>query len=426
MSDINRTKTDSVKNKSQRTLSHIAKVVCVLVAFVMWIYVMMVESPEYEETFSYVTVELVNADRLIEDKELAIYNGHGTMIDITLSGKKSVISKLSPADIVATADVSTVTGEGGRYNCKITVDVPAGCKVVSMSQETVSVYLDKSEQISVPLGEIRENTNLPEGAYTGTIEYPVDMVTVTGPSIVISRVDKAVAKLDLSGVRRTANITAAIVLYDKDGSEINSPYIDYYPKQVSVTVPVQKTVTVDIDVLFKHGFLGYNNTFVTVSPATVEVTGDVDVINKGNLIESIILDEKTDFYMFRSDEKVVLDAIEGVTLSVNEVTVTAIIDSSKISTRPITVPANNIMDTGARPGVVYTYERQATQIELMGAPGDLAAIDPEDITLLLDMSPYSESNGSSSYVNAQVIIDSDVAERVIEIGVYPIKVVFGN
>ncbi len=426
MSDINRTKTDNVKDKHHKPLAHIAKIMCVLVAFVMWIYVMMVESPEYEETFSYVTVELVNADRLIEEKELAIYNGHGTMVDITLSGKKSVLSKLSPADIVASADVSTITGEGGRYNCKITVDVPAGCQVVGMSQETVSVYVDKSAQISVPLGEIRENTNLPEGAFTGTIEYPVDMVTVTGPSIVISRVGKAVAKLDLSGVRKTANVTADIVLYDKEGSRINSPYVDYYPKQVSVTVPVQKTVTVNVDVLFKHGFLGYNNTSVVVSPATVEITGDVDVINKGNLIESIVLDEKTDFYKFRCQEKFMLDAVDGVTLSVSEVEVTAIIDSSMISTRDITVPGNNIMDTGARPGVEYTYDRQATSIVLMGPPEALAAIDPEDITLVLDMSPFSESNGGSSKVNAAVVIDSDVAGKVIEMGVYPIKVVFGD
>ena len=426
MSDINRTKTDNIKDKHHKPLTHIAKIMCVLVAFVMWIYVMMVESPEYEETFSYVTVELVNADRLIEEKELAIYNGHGTMVDITLSGKKSVLSKLSPADIVASADVSTITGEGGRYNCKITVDVPAGCQVVGMSQETVSVYVDKSAQISVPLGEIRENTNLPEGAFTGTIEYPVDMVTVTGPSIVISRVDKAVAKLDLSGVRKTANVTADIVLYDKEGSRINSPYVDYYPKQVSVTVPVQKTVTVNVDVLFKHGFLGYDNTSVVVSPATVDITGDVDVINKGNLIESIVLDEKTDFEKFRCQEKFMLDAVEGVTLSVNEVEVTATIDSSIISTRDITVPGNNIMDTGARPGVEYTYDRQATSVVLMGPPVALAAIDPEDITLVLDMSPYSESNGGASNVNAKIVIDSDVADEVMEIGVYPIKVVFGD
>ncbi len=426
MSDITRTKTDDVKDKQRRHMAVIVKVVCVLVAFVMWIYVMMVESPEYEETFSHITVELINADRLIEEKELAIYNGYGTMIDITLSGKKSVISKLSPADLVATADVSTVTGEGGRYNCKITVDVPAGCKVVGMSQETVSVYLDKSEQINLILGETRENTDLPEGAFTGTVEYPVDMVTVTGPANVISRVNRAVAKLDLSGVRKTTTLTSAIVLLDREGNEISSPYIDYYPKQVTVTVPVYKTVTVNLDVHFRYGFLGYDNTNVSISPATVEVTGEVDTINKGNLIKSIVLDEKNDFDKFRCKDTFVLEAVDGVFLSASEVEVTAIIDSKQISSRTITVPGNNIMDTGARPGVEYTYDRSATQIELMGPPEALAAIDPEDIILILDMSPYSESNSGSSNVKAEIVIDSPYKDDVLELGVYEIKVVFNN
>ncbi len=424
MSDITRTKTDDVKDKHQKHMAIIIKVVCVLVAFIMWIYVMMVESPEYEETFSHITVELINTDQLIEEKELAIYNGYGTMIDITLSGKKSVISKLSADDIVATADVSTLTGDGGRYNCKIVVDVPAGCKVVGMSQETVSVYLDKSQQINVILGEERENTDLPEGAFTGTIEYPVDMITVTGPSIVMSRVSRAVAKLDLAGVRKTSTVTADIVLFDRDGNVINSPYIDYYPKQVTVTVPVYKTVSVNVDVQFKHGFLGYDNTAVSVYPATVEVTGEVDVINKGNLIESIILDEKNDFSKFRCKGTYALNAVDGVMLSVSEVEVTAIIDSSIISSRTITVPGNNIMDTGARPGVEYTYSRTATPIELMGPPAALAAIDPEDITLVLDMSPYSESNSGSANVKAEIVIDSPVKDQVLEIGTYEIKVVF--
>jgi len=104
--------------------------------------------------------------------------------------------------------------------------------------------------------------------------------------------------------------------------------------------------------------------------------------------------------------------------------VTAIIDSSVISSRTITVPGNNIMDTGARPGVEYTYGRTATPIELMGPPEALAAIDPEDITLVLDMSPYSESNSGSANVKAEIVIDSPVKDQVLEIGTYEIKVVF--
>jgi len=386
---------------------------------------MMVESPEYEETFSHITVELINTENLVSERELAIYNGYGTMIDVTISGKKSVISKIGESDIVATADVSTISGDGGRYNCKINVDVPAGCQVVGMSQETVSVYLDKASQISVALSEQRENTNLPEGAFTGTIEFPVDMVNVTGPSNVLAKINKAVVVLDLAGVTKTTTLTEEVKLYDRNGNEIISPYIDYYPKSVTLEVPVYKKVTVNLDAYFKYGFLGYDNTTITIDPATVEVTGEVDVINKGNLIEPIELDEKLHFSGNRCYKTFDLETVDGVILSTDRVTVTAIVDNS-IRTMNITVPGGNIMDTGAKPGVEYTYSREPVTVKLMGTKEALSALEPEDIMLVLDMSPYNESNSGTVRVKAEVKIDSVQKDMILEIGTYTIDVTFAE
>ena len=39
-----------------------AKILCTLAAFFLWIYVMSVESPEYEQIFSHLTVELAGTD----------------------------------------------------------------------------------------------------------------------------------------------------------------------------------------------------------------------------------------------------------------------------------------------------------------------------------------------------------------------------
>lgn len=411
------------KSKHAKHMDIVIKILCVAVAFVMWIYVMMVESPEYEETFSHITVELINTDNLVSERDLAIYNGYGTMIDVTISGKKSVISKIGEADIVATADVSTISGDGGRYNCKINVDVPAGCQVVGMSQETVSVYLDKASQISVALSEQRENTNLPEGAFTGTIEFPVDMINVTGPSNVLAKINKAVVVLDLSGVTKTTTLTEDVKLYDRNGNEIISPYIDYYPKSVTVDVPVYKKVTVNLDAFFKYGFLGYDNTTVTIDPATVEVTGDVETINKGNLIAPIELDEKMHFSGNRCYRSFDLEAVDGVELNTGKVTVTAIVDNS-IRTMNITVPGENIMDTGAKPGVDYTYSREPVTVKFMGTKEALAALEPEDIILILDMSPYSESNSGTVRVRAEVKVDSLQKDMILEIGTYTIDVTF--
>lgn len=403
----------------------IAKILCVVAAFCLWIYVMQVESPEYTETFSHIVVNLVNTDELVTEKGLAIYNGYGTMIDVTLSGKKSVVSQFTEKDIIATADVSVVDEGGSRYDVRINIDVPAGCKLVGMSQETISVYFDKASQVAVDLTEIRENTNLPENCYTGVVEFPVDKVTVKGPSKVLENIDKAVVKLDLTGVTGTVSMTEQVVLLDKDGAEYESPYIEYYPREVAVTIPVYKRAAIPVDVQFRHGFLNSENTSVTVSPSMIEVTGDPAVIDAGNLLEPIVIDEKVDFVDDTYDKTVLLDLESGVSANISEVQVKAVMNDS-LKTRQFTVPGKNIVDTGAKEGVTYTWDHSPVHITICGPLENITQITSEDITLRLDMSPYSETNTGTIKVRAEVLIDSVYSEGVFETGIYEIEVTFDN
>lgn len=399
------------------------KILCIFIAFFMWIYVMLVESPEYEQVFSHITVELLNTDSLVADKALAIYNGYGTMIDITLSGKKSVVSNIKESDIVATADVSSIANTSGRYTCKISVDVPAGCKLVDMSQDTISVYIDKADMKSVDLGEQIDNMNLPEGCFTGAIEFSLDKITVTGPAITLNNVSRAVVSLDMTGITKTTDFTKSVYLVDSRGERIESPYIDYYPKEVSVTVPVMKTVFVPLNVYFKHNFLGSGNTDVVLNPETVEVTGDAEIINAGRLIEAIEIDEKTEFKNNKCNKIVTLNAVDGVELSNSKTEVTAIINSS-ITTKDVVVPGENIVDTGGLPGVDYTWDKTSVTVTVMGEESVIADLDGEDITLVIDMSPYSDSNIGVVSVKANVVINSADRNKIIETGAYAINVRF--
>ena len=430
-SNINFKKRKAAAEAGEELVKHephtelIAKVFCVIAAFCLWIYVMQVESPEYEQTFSRIVVNLTNTEELVSKKGLAIYSGYGTMIDVTLSGKKSVISKLEEKDIVATADVSAVKEGGSRYDCPVTIDVPAGCKLVGMSQGTISVYFDEASQAAVDLTEIRENTNLPESCYTGVVEFPVDKVTVKGPSKVLAGIEKAVVRLDLTGVTGTVSLTEQVILLDKNGNEFESPYIEYYPHEVAVVVPVYKRAVVPVDVRFRYGFLNNENTTMIVSPSALEVTGDPAAIDAGNLLEPIIIDEKNDFYGNTYERTVPLDFASGISCVIDAIDISVVIDDS-IKTRQLTVPGKNIEDTGGKEGVSYSWDHSPVIVTICGSIDNIAAIEPEDIILRFDMSPYSETNTGTIKVRADVIIDSAYNEGVFERGIYEIDVTFEN
>ena len=401
----------------------VAWLLCLLAAFCLWLYVMTVESPEYEQTFSHLTVELTGQEAL-ERNNLALYSGYGTMVDVTLSGKKSITSKLTGREIVVTADLSGIS-EGGRYPCKIKVDVPRGCKLSGLSQDTISVLVDESVTVYMDLTEQRENTNLPENCFVGTVELPTDKISITGPRSYVNSVRAARVTLDLSDVQRTTTMTEDVVLLNSHGVEVDSPYLIYEPQSITVTVPVYKSVEVPIPLSFRWGFLDETKADVGIVPASVVVTGNPDVIDQGNLIEPVVIDEKTEIdpSQLQLSKTVTLTGREGVTLSQTAANVTVTVNPD-IKTRLILVPGTNILDTGAREGVHYTWEREPVAVTFMGPVDVLPKLAADDIDLVFDMSPYSSSNTGTAIVRAEVNVDSPYRSYVIALGTYEIAVTF--
>ena len=110
-------------NKSFISRFHIVpKLICVLFAFIIWIYVMTVDSPDNEEVFEDVPVTIMGTTALENERNLSIFSGYDALVDVTVRGQKSVISKYSSEDIVATVDVSKIT-EGGMYNLELFFDL---------------------------------------------------------------------------------------------------------------------------------------------------------------------------------------------------------------------------------------------------------------------------------------------------------------
>ncbi len=406
--------------------SLIAKILCVLAAFLLWIYVMAAESPQHKEVFANVVVRVTDGE-LLADQGLAVYNGDGTCIDVTLSGKKSVLTQLTPEDIVATASVKDYR-DSGRVDVKITVDVPSGCQLEELSAETVSVYLDYYETKTLDLSMVMNNISLPEGFAQGAVDVDGYKVTVSGASKYVEMVTDAVAVFDMTGVQQTTDVEARVALYDHMGRELNNQYILYTPKTVELTVPVIKSVTLPVKVEFKHGFFSEANTRITLSVSEVTLSGEPQLIDKhaASIQPTILIDEKTDFLLTDNYEKTVqLTAPEGLSFDVESVDV-SVTYSDDIMTRIITVPGENVFDSGASQGVKYTWDKSPITVKIMGSLGAIQDIRADDIILWLDMSPYSESSAGSVNVRAKVIFDSAHKDEVLEVGQYDVRVTFLN
>ena len=408
------------KKKSRHTTRAkiVTYVLCLLAAFSLWMYVMQTESPNYTDTVAGITVKLENSDLLGEKTGLSVYSGQGTTVNVVVSGKKSLIGRLSADDIKATVDVSSVTS-AGRHPLPVSVELPSGLTLTGTVPETVTVYVDETVRKSVPVKEQLSGLELSSEYKLGQIGFGFDTVAVEGPAGKVNGVSEARIVIDMKN--RTSSFTAKypLTLLDGAGSAVEMDYLKCSASEVDVTVPIYKTAEITVPYEFKYGLLSEDDVNVTLSPATLTVSGDENDVDSDGVIAPIVIDEKTlssNSYSFRTtlsvSPKVTLESGTG------EVTVTVEIGPSVI-TKSFAV--SDIRLVGASSSIECETVEETVTVVLRGKRDVISKIEDGDVYLTVDMSGYDSGSSVTVTRPATVVIEGG-SDGVFEVGSYSVQV----
>lgn len=247
-----------------------AKIFCLIMAVVLWLYVMNEQNPAIEASF---TVPL-------EVKNLA---ANYTLIDapetvrVKVRGARSIIAAITGSDISAYVDMKGITE--GRHSVKIGAVVPSSLELVEINPDKVVLRIDTATSRNIPV-EIKYTGALPPGMNLGKVVINPETVTVEGPKSLLDLISKAIIQVDLSNRSGdfTDNFTVQIV--NKDGREIDGAAP--YPPQVEVDAQILQTnrKTVDVKPAFSGQMpAGYVFKQVQVEPPKVEITGPKDLLD---------------------------------------------------------------------------------------------------------------------------------------------------
>ncbi len=271
--------------RRNKTVDFIAKIGCLIIAFFIWFYAVKNDTALYEEYFSSIPVDIVN------QSGFSVLSGDDVTVDVTLSGKRSVINRISTSDIRAFIDMSSITS-AGKYKFDVQYELPNGVSLVKSTSNSITVYADNTSSVSVPV--ITEITNfmLEDGYELGRNDITTDIqnVTVTGPESVISQIEYAKISADIGHVTRTVTYSGNISLVDSFGNTVTNSYIKTNVSYVTATIPVYKYRDVPITVTYKYGYFDDQNVTVSVDPMTVRVKGEPDAVDAVRLQYEI--DEK--------------------------------------------------------------------------------------------------------------------------------------
>ena len=275
-------------SKKSNLLTLIIRAFC---AVCIWFYVMSVDSPTASDVFSSVPVIVENV-RGEGDADLTAISGTGSVIEVTLKGRKKVLNNIKPESIIAYVDVSDVE-TAGRSTHAVVVEAPEDTVIEDYYPKEITVYLDQRDIKTV---EVRCRLE----SYTVGAQYSLDIsaptispatVNVKGPASEIGKVEYAEMVLSPGNITGSFKSSGALTLKDASGNTVDSRYLQLSAKDAEAAYTVYTTKILPLVFDYKYGYFALNGTSVIVEPAQIEVRGQVERLAKLSSIKVGTIDE---------------------------------------------------------------------------------------------------------------------------------------
>ena len=272
--------------------------ISLVLAFALWLYVVTVVGPEYEETFRDIPVVYQGAS-VLESRNLMILGDETHTVDLKLSGNRRDLNKLSSSNILVTLDLSKILDPGKtayRYDVSYPGNV-ADDSVTIQSQSPTGITLEivRSKEKKIPVSVSFDEAAIAEGYGFLPVEQELTEIQISGPESVIDQITQATIALDINQENNKTDITGEYVatLCNENGQQVDSRYVTVSTEgaeAISVTLPVRmkKVLSLKVQVIEGGGATEANST-ITISPATITVLGkeedlkDIQEISLGEI-----------------------------------------------------------------------------------------------------------------------------------------------
>jgi Uncharacterized protein conserved in bacteria len=271
------------------TNNWLLKIVSIILGILMWVTIINISDPTTKKTIKK-NVEIINGE-LLTNAELAYSIEGGTVIDIVVSGRKSMLRNITADDIILTADLGTlweVTGTIG-IEYKI-VNNESIIRNISLSRQTLKVItepLQTKEFILI----INTVGNVASGSVVGDISTTPHTVSIKGPQSLIGQVTQVGIGVDLEGLSSSSSGTASIILYDANNNKLESlvDKLDFSVNEIEYNIEILDAK--EIPLIFEvtgDAADGYRYTGVTSPITNIYIVGIPDVVAS---LEGIIIKE---------------------------------------------------------------------------------------------------------------------------------------
>jgi YbbR domain-containing protein len=251
------------------------KLISILVAVLLWMYVISEQNPYIIHIYRDVPVKLNNLDTA----NFALKEGEaGFKVSVRVRGRRATISELTKSEIKA--EVNLRGRMEGENLIPVAVTVPDNVELLDINPPEIMVTLETIIEKQVPI--VVRLTGTPAGGFAAMdpSAKPGEAV-LKGARSVVESVKSAFVSVDISGKNRDVKGNFPLRVVDEKNGEVKN--ITFRPETVDVIVPIVKKA--DVEVIPKitgSPAGGYAVSDITVVPLTLSVTGEDEVVESLN------------------------------------------------------------------------------------------------------------------------------------------------
>lgn len=297
---------NTIQNSRFFARNTMPKVISILFAMVMWLYVMGEVNPQSSIEFSDIKVQLLNTENL-KQTGLVIMGQKDFDVNVKISGRRNDIYKITSQDIIARADLRGY--QEGENSIPVEVSIPPKAEIVDITPKQIKIKFDKivkrQKTIVVrPIGTTAEGFEPSEA-----MAVPSEAI-VEGPETLVNSVTMVVADVNVKGKKKDIIDRLPLKPMNIKGKEVSG--VEVKNKYVEVTQPILRIKEVPISIQYKGTpKTEFKITDRAPTKNTVLIKGREEIINNITQIytQPVRLDE------FDQSKKIKLNLItpEGVT-----------------------------------------------------------------------------------------------------------------
>lgn len=387
------------------------------IAFGLWLYVITVERTQIEYTFYNVPV-VMDGESVMEDRGLVITSDVERTVNLTLSGKRSVLNKLKSSDITVLVDLTRIY-EAGEKTLTYDVSFPgdaqnSSIEIVHREPDSITLTVAQWATKEIPVQIALSGTPAPGYLVDkDNISATPKSVDISGPKELIDQIAVGKITVDMAGAKESYEQRKKITLCDAAGDpvtgDLSKVFVENHMVLVKVPVLMEKEIALNPPEIFDGGGLTKNDIEVTMSIHKITVTGSPAVISK---MPDMIDLEPVDLGKLAEgfeNKEYTLALPEGVKSREGN-TVEVTVKLPQRATRLITVPQSQFEAIGVPEGYQVSYARKGIDVTIRGKSATLSRIEATDIRVIVDLNNVT----ADGYYHVQVVVDNIQGVGAIE------------